>query len=41
MNILERARKVGRLSELMEKQGDFDWNGVPELSPEEVQSRLI
>jgi hypothetical protein len=31
MDIFERAAKVGRLEELMEKREEFDWSGVPEL----------
>ena len=30
MDILERARRVGRLGELMEKGHTFDWTGVPQ-----------
>lgn len=31
VDIYERAYQVGRLEELMEKRGEFDWTGVPEL----------
>lgn len=31
MLVWDRAERVGRLEELMEKQNNFDWSTVPEL----------
>jgi len=32
MDIFERAYRVGRLDELVEKGENFDWSGVPEFT---------
>ena len=29
MDILERAYRVGKLEELLEKRNQFDWKGIP------------
>jgi hypothetical protein len=29
MDVLERAHRVGKLKELMEKGDTFDWEGIP------------
>lgn len=31
MDLLERAERVGKLNELMEKGEKFDWKGIPEF----------
>lgn len=38
MDIFERAQKVGRLEELMDKGGEFDWTGVPKFESKITQS---
>jgi len=39
MDYFERAHRVGKLNELMEKGGQFDWEGIPELVKDKVDKK--